>query len=62
MPVKQDRKDQRRRRKSLKQTREALAKALANEDGWKRLEGLPDAEWNEAQAGDDAEAKESEGE
>lgn len=58
----QDRKDLRRRRKSLRQTKQALTAALSNTDGFKRVEGLGDAEWNEAQALDDAEAKESEGE
>lgn len=58
----QDRKDLRRRKKSLRQTRLALAQALDNSDGLKRLIGLTDEEWTEAQKLDDAEAKESEGE
>lgn len=58
----QDRKDLRRRNKSLKTTKQALMAALSNTDGLKRIEGLSDEEWNEAQKLDDQQAAESEGE
>lgn len=62
MPKAQDRKDLRRRNKSLRQTKQALVVALSNADGLKRLVGLTDEEWTEAQKLDDQTAAESEGE
>lgn len=56
----QDQLDKRRRRKSLKVTVDALKAALDNSDGFKRLTGLTDEEWDKAQGEDDQKVTEGE--
>lgn len=48
MATEQDKKDERRRKRSLKLTKERLARVLSNKDGLRRLVSISDEEWQAA--------------
>lgn len=54
--AKQDEQDDRERQRFLRQTRAELREVLHNEDGFRRLKAIGDAEWEAAAEADEAAA------